>query len=220
MGKLKKNSEYMKNIEGTAKASGKEITEGLKLLNSIKKPIVTVFGSHKVSCGNAYYKHCEELAFKLGKCGYAIMSGGGPGVMQAANTGAKRAGSVSIGVQEKLLADEQPVSPEIFTHLLSFHFLFVRRFILALKSEVLIFYPGGFGTLNELFEYLTLIQTGITDRVPIICVNRKYWKGLFGWIDEKLRKEDMLHEKVKDMGIVQFADSFEEIMRIIEHKSS
>jgi uncharacterized protein (TIGR00730 family) len=213
-----KNREYIENIGSTVKNTGKEIKEGLRLLNSIQKPIVTICGSHQVPTENEYYKHCEELAFRLGKRGYAIMSGGGPGIMQAANVGAMRAGAISIGVQEKLLLDEQPVSSEIFTHLISFHFLFVRRFILALKSEVLIFYPGGFGTLNELFEYITLIQTGMTDKVPIICVNRAYWKGLFDWVENKPQKENMLHKNHNDMHLVQFADSFDEILNIIEQR--
>ena len=128
----------------------------------------------------------------LVKRGYAILSGGGPGIMHAANSGAMEAGAPSIGLRAELL-EEQEVTDKIFTHKLSFHFLFTRRFIMSIKSEALVFYPGGYGTLNELFDYAVHMQTNIIDTVPIICVNKKYWQGLFDWLKENPLKKDFFY---------------------------
>ena len=130
---------------------------GLTLLNKINEPIVTFFGSHKVTPENEFYQQARHTAFELGKRGYAILSGGGPGIMHAANSGAMEAGTPSIGLRAELL-EEQEVIDKIFTHKLSFHFLFTRRFVMAIKSEALVFYPGGYGTLNELFDYAVLCK--------------------------------------------------------------
>jgi hypothetical protein len=118
-------------------------------------------------------------------------------------------------MRASLLTGERIDEP-IYTNLLSFHFLFVRRFIMSIKSDALIFYPGGYGTLNELFEYAVLMQTGIVDTVPLICVNKKYWQGLFNWLEENpLQKKFFINGK-KDVGLLHFADSSEEILKLIE----
>ena len=171
---LHKNIEYYANIEGTVEGAREEIEQGLALLEKISQPIVTFFGSHRVKIGSLEYEDCKKLAISLGENGYAIMSGGGPGIMHASNSGATEAKATSIGLKAKLLTKENITDP-IFTENLSFHFLFVRRFIMSIKSEALIFYPGGYGTLNELFEYLVLMQTGIVDTVPIICIDKGFW---------------------------------------------
>ncbi|MBN2042518.1 MAG: TIGR00730 family Rossman fold protein [Candidatus Aenigmarchaeota archaeon] len=215
MTRMHKNAEYYSNTEWTVSKVREEINDGLSLLNRIDRKIITVFGSHRVKPDNKYYDHCKKTAFELGKRGYAIMSGGGPGIMHAANSGAKEAGAPSIGLRAELLKGEK-INDPIFTEEMSFHFMFVRRFIMSIKSEALIFYPGGFGALNELFEYLVLMQTGIVDTVPIICVNRNYWNGLFEWLKNNPLKEDFLINDDKDMGLIHFADSPEEIIDIIE----
>ena len=135
--------------------------------------------------------------------------------MHAANSGAKNSGTDSIGLMAKLLTDEL-IKEKIFTHKLEFHFLFVRRFIMSIKSEALIFYPGGYGTLNELFEYAVLMQNGIVDKVPIICVNKKYWNGLFDWLkDNPLKNEFLIHHK-KDLDLLYIVDNYEEIIKIAD----
>ena len=118
----------------------------------------TFFGSHKVSRNHRYYLHARDLAATLGCAGWTILSGGGPGIMHAANSGASSVRAPSIGLKSSLLDGEQILDP-IFSAEHCFHFLFVRRFVLAIRSNALIFYPGGFGTLNELFEYAVLLQT-------------------------------------------------------------
>ena len=136
--------------------------------------------------------------------------------MHAANSGAIKAKTTSIGLSAALLEKEKVTDP-IFTEQLSFRFLFARRFIMSIKSEALIFYPGGYGTLNELFEYVVLMQTGIVDTVPIICVNKKYWKGLFEWLKKNpLKKDFLIHDK-KDLDLIHFVDDHNKIIKIIEN---
>ncbi|HIH25782.1 TIGR00730 family Rossman fold protein [Candidatus Woesearchaeota archaeon] len=212
---LNKNKEYYQKTEWTLDTVQDEINNGLQLLNSIQNPIVSFFGSHRVKPGTKYYEHCKKLSNELGKNGYAIISGGGPGIMHAANSGAKNSGTDSIGLMAKLLTDEL-IKEKIFTHKLEFHFLFVRRFIMSIKSEALVFYPGGYGTLNELFEYAVLMQTGIVDKVPIICVNKKYWKGLFNWLEKNPEKENMfIHNN--DIRLLYLVDEIDEVINIIKN---
>lgn len=218
MTRLHKNKQYLKNIDWTVEKIRQEITQGLDLLKTIEKPIITIFGGHKVKKGSLDYEHCKKLAYELGRKGYAIMSGGGPGIMQAANEGAMLAGAPSIGIKASLLKNERAPDKN-FTHKIDCHFVFVRRFLLSIKSEALIFYPGGFGTLNEMFEYATLIKTEISDKVPMICVNKEFWNGLFRWVENKLMKNNLLTTTNKwDLDVFYVVDSHEEIIRIIMKK--
>ncbi len=207
------NREYL-NPEWTVEKAQGELQEGLGLLNRIDSRIVTFFGSHLTPPNDKYYSDCKRLAFGLGKRGYAILSGGGPSIMHAANSGAMEAGAHSIGLKAELLKGEE-VSDLVFTETLSFKFLFARRFIMSIKSEALIFYPGGYGTLNELFEFAVLMQTGIVDTVPIICVEKAYWEGLSEWLNANALKRDFLPNGLRDLGLLHFADKNEEIFRII-----
>ncbi len=212
MTRLHTNKQYL-NKDWTIDTVNKEINNGLEILNKIDKPIVAFFGSHRINKTNKYYKHCETVAFELGKNGFAIVTGGGPGIMHAANTGATKAKAPSIGLKAELLTKEI-VKDKIYSHKSDFKFIFVRRFIMSIKSEALIFYPGGYGTLNELFEYAVLMQTGICDKVPIICVNKDYWKGLFDWLKKNpLKNKFFIHNN--DIKLLYFVDSEKEIINII-----
>jgi hypothetical protein len=217
MTELSKNRQYYTHIGKTAGTVDKEISSGLKMLEKVDRKIISVFGAHITSEDNKTYKHCEETAYRLGMKKYAIITGGGPGIMRAANSGATRAKTVSIGFKAGLLKKEQSVDEEIFTHVQSFRFLFTRRFCLAIKSHALIFYPGGYGTLNEFFEYVTLIQTGMADPVPVILVDKKYWNGLLKWLKEQTLKEGFIGaEHLKDIYLV---DTTEEVLKIVEGKA-
>jgi uncharacterized protein (TIGR00730 family) len=202
------------HIIKTAKDTSQEIVDGLKILRSIDQDIIGIFGSHITDEIHTDYVNCEKTAYLLGKKGYAIMSGGGPGIMKAANSGAMRAKTASIGFKAKLVQKEQHVDDGLFTHQYSFTFLFVRRFCLAVESRALIFYPGGYGTLNEFFEYLTLIGTHMEEPIPIICVNKKFWKGLFDWLKNKALPEGFIQES--HLKGIYFADTPEEVITIIE----
>lgn len=209
MSQFKKNKEYYGNTERTVNQVRKEIDQGLGLLNAIDRPIVTIFGSHLVRPTSKHYQQAKRLGYELGRRGYAVITGGGPGVMAAANIGAKEAAAPSIGLQGELLKNEK-VDGRIFSNSLRFHFLFVRRFILSIKSEALIFFPGGFGTMNELFEFLVLMQTRIVDRVPMLCIDRSFWRGLFKWIRQQAARRGML-VMTKDLDIISLIDSEHEI---------
>lgn len=211
---LKKNIRYVTHSQRTVSQVSAEIRAGLKLLKSIKQPIVTFFGSHLVKTNERDYRHARKTAQALGRAGYTIMSGGGPGIMEAANRGAMDVGAGSIGMQAKLLRQEV-VRRNIFTKKIGFNYIFVRRFIMSIKSEALIFYPGGYGTLNELFEFLVLIQTGIADRVPIICVNRKFWRDLFVWI-KRYPMGWGLFTKSRDFNLLIFVDTEAEVMKALK----
>ncbi|HYD02829.1 MAG TPA: TIGR00730 family Rossman fold protein [Alphaproteobacteria bacterium] len=214
---ISKNKQYFVNIKRTVSDVDIEVSTGLKILNSIDNKIVSVFGTHNLEPRHPYYINCEETCYRLGVRGYAIMSGGGPGIMEASNTGATRANTVSIGFKAGLLKKEQLVNKKIFTHQLSFKYLFARRFCLAIKSDALVFYPGGYGTLNEFFEYVTLIQTGMVDPVPVICVNKEYWKGMFKWLKEKTLKENFIQQRHLDG--IYFAETPQEVVKIIREKA-
>lgn len=212
---LKKNSKLYNHPDATSEEAKKEILAGLKMLDTIKNPIVSVFGSHIVPEGTKYYKHAEDAGFALGKKGYAVVTGGGPGIMYAANHGARRAGVPSIGIRASMIKNEK-VDNAAFTHIAAYKYLFVRRLILGVKSEALIFYPGGFGTFNELFEYVVLIQTHMDDEVPIILVNKKYWAGMFKWIENTVIKEGMVGDAKKNMKLFHIVDDVSEVVSIIE----
>ncbi len=215
MSKLHKNKEYFSNVDWTVEKVRDEVNSGLALLNKIDKPIVTFFGSHRVAPESKYYQDAKQVAYELGKSGYAILSGGGPGIMHAVNSGATKAQAPSIGLKAELLKGEKVTDP-IFTHELSFHFLFARRFIMSIKSEALIFYPGGYGTLNELFEFAVLMQTEITDTVPIICVNKTYWQGLFDWLKDNPLKKDFFIHDIRDLNLLYCVDNFSEIIGLLK----
>ncbi len=213
MAKLHKNKEYYSKTSWTVEKVREEIDAGLALLNKIDNNLVAFFGSHLVTPGSEYYLHCKNVAYELGKRNYAVLTGGGPGIMHAANSGASEANVPSVGLKAELLKGEK-VSDPIYTHELSFHFLFARRFIMSIKSEALIFYPGGYGTLNEIFEYAVLMQTGIVDTVPIICVNRNYWNGLLEWLKNGSLKHGFFTKK--DLDLLHFVDDTGDILELIE----
>jgi hypothetical protein len=208
--------QYFRNIVKTVEDVDKEVAEGLRILDGVNRKIVSIFGSHATEKTDKYYMHCEETAYRLGLKKYAILTGGGPGIMQAANIGAMRAKTISIGFKAGLLKKEQSIANDIFTHYTSFKFLFARRFSLAIKSQALIFYPGGYGTLNELFEYVTLIQTHMVDPVPVVCVNRKYWEGLFKWLKSQTLKHGFI--QARHLKGIYFAETPTDVIRIIEKK--
>lgn len=215
----KTNRKYYTDSKWTVNKVGLEVTRGLALLNKINKPIVAVLGSHKPKSTDELYKHAKKLSFQLGKQGFAIVTGGGPGIMDAANKGATQAGTDSIGIKAALLKNEKISHPQ-FTYHASYHFLFVRRFILSIKSDAFIFYPGGYGTLNELFEYVVLMQLGMMDQVPLICVGKKYWKGLFDWLKVMPKQSGFFINENKDLNLVQFAETVEDVIGIIESSTS
>lgn len=211
MAELKKNKKYLKDYSRTVRYVRTELDDGLKVLRKSNRKTVTFLGGHIAKEKSKEFKLAKELAYRLGKKEYAIISGGGPGIMRAANEGATKAGTESIGFKASLLKGEQ-VTKNIYTDTYSFRFLFTRRFLLAIKSNALIFFPGGYGTFNELFEYLTLMQTDLVDRVPVILVGSDYWEGLIDWMKKNAKK----YMPPPGLKLITIEDDLEKIIKIIE----
>lgn len=211
MVKFHKNRVY--HDDWTAGKAGSEIKAGLDLLKRINSRIVVFQGSARIRPGNKYYEHAKKLAFELGRKKYAIMTGGGPGIMHAANVGAMKAKTTSIGCKSELLENEKIID-KLYTDTLHFHFFFARRFIMLIKTEAIVYYPGGFGTLNELLENAMLMQNDIVDRIPLICVGKYYWKGLFSWLKANALKNNYM-DKI-DFNLIRVIDDVPEIIKLID----
>ena len=164
---------------------------------------VSVFGSARTAEDNEYYQAAVETGKLLAEAGFEVITGGGPGIMEAANRGAHQAGKVSVGCNIELPFEQKP-NPYL-TKSLTFKYFFVRKTVFIKYSNAYIIFPGGFGTLDELFEALTLIQTRKIRNFPVVMFGSQYWRGLLGWITST-----MLHEKninSEDLGLIHLTDS-------------
>jgi uncharacterized protein (TIGR00730 family) len=190
-----------------------EFVEGFEKLAKIG-PCVTIFGSARVKSGHPYYKMAEEIAFKLVQHGYGVVTGGGPGIMEAGNKGANRAGGKSVGLNI-FLPHEQKGNPYIDPDkLITFDYFFVRKVMFVKYSQGFIVMPGGFGTMDELTEAATLIQTKKIGRFPIVMVGKKFWGGMIDWIRKTLVTEGMVHED--DLELLNLVDTPEEAVKVID----
>jgi uncharacterized protein (TIGR00730 family) len=186
-----------------------EFVDGFDMLARVGLA-VTVFGSARVKPDSPYYAAAREVGRGLAERGFAVITGGGPGVMEAANRGANEAGGLSIGCNIEL-AHEQ--SPNPYSNLsIDFRYFFVRKTMFVKYSEAFVVFPGGFGTLDELFEALTLIQTSKVKRFPVVLYGSEYWSGLLEWIERTLAVEGMV--SAGDLALVQVVDTVEEVCEI------
>ncbi|HIJ91509.1 MAG: TIGR00730 family Rossman fold protein [Desulfobulbaceae bacterium] len=189
-----------------------EFVEGFDTLASIGRPLVSIFGSARTSPEGRYYKLAEHIALELATAGYGIITGGGPGIMAAANKGAAIAEGLSIGLNINLPFEQEP-NP--FANVpLNFKYFFVRKVMFIKYSMAFIGMPGGFGTMDELFESLTLIQTRRVKRFPVILVGSDFWGGLVDWIKERLLAEKYIEED--DMLYFQVMDDPDEVVQYIK----
>ena len=189
-----------------------EFVSGYDFLNNYDLA-VSIFGSARRGFKDEIYKEAQTLGYKLAKLGFAVITGGGPGIMEAANRGAHKAGGRSVGINIQLPAEQQ-VNPYV-RETIGFNYFFVRKLMLSFASEVYIFFPGGFGTLDELFELLTLIQTGKSKRIPIILVNREFWTPLLSWIKNQVLKKNNAISK-EDTEIYSLVDTADEAFLLIK----
>ena len=171
---------------------------------------VTVFGSARVEQDSPYYAAAREVGAGIAKRGFAVITGGGPGIMEAANRGANEAGGLSIGCNIELPHEQ---SPNPYANLsIDFRYFFVRKTMFVKYSEAFVVFPGGFGTMDELFESLTLIQTAKVKRFPVVLYGSDYWGGLLDWIRDTLAVEGMVSQD--DLALVQVVDSTDEVCAI------
>jgi len=185
-----------------------EFVDGFEKLAKIG-PCVSIFGSARTKNENPYYKLAEDCARLLTERGYGVISGGGPGIMEAANKGAYQAGGKSVGLNIELPFEQFHNKYIDRDKLLEFDYFFVRKVMFMKYSQGFIILPGGFGTLDEMFEALTLIQTGKIARFPIVLVGSSYWTGLMDWVRQTmLMQESNIHEE--DLNLFRIVDTAEE----------
>jgi hypothetical protein len=167
----------------------------------------TFFGTARCSVGDDVYDNAEKLAQRLGQKGFAVITGGSAGVMQAANKGAFEAGGASVGLN--IMLPSEQATNKYLTEMVEFDHFFVRKVMLTFASQVYIYFPGGFGTLDEFFEILTLVQTGKIERVPIILFGKAYWEPLLSFIEDELYERRNAVSK-EDLELYTLVDSVDE----------
>lgn len=190
-----------------------EFVEGFERLSKIG-PCVTIFGSARTKTDHEYYILAENIAFNLTTHGYGIVTGGGPGIMEAGNKGAQRGKGTSVGLNIEL-PFEQHDNPYIDSDKsLDFDYFFVRKVMFIKYSQGFVVMPGGFGTMDELFEAITLIQTKKIGKFPIVLVGTKYWSGLMDWIKNTLVTEGTIH--MDDLSLISIVDTEDEVLEVID----
>jgi len=191
-----------------------EFVEGFEKLGRIG-PCVSIFGSARTKPDNKYYILGEEIAYKLTQKGYGVITGGGPGIMEAANKGAMKGNGKSVGINIDLpfeQAHNQYIDPD---KLITFDHFFVRKVMFMKYAQGFIVLPGGVGTFDELFEAITLIQTKKIGKFPIILVGKKYWQGLLKWIEDVVLNEEA-NICAEDMELFKLVDTADEAVAIID----
>lgn len=188
-----------------------EFIKGLEKLTGVTKAI-SMFGSARLKPGSPYYELARQTAYECGQRGFTVITGGGPGAMEACNRGAKESGTLSIGLNIRL-PFEQHINPYVDLSE-NFNFFFVRKVMLVKYAHAFVILPGGFGTLDEMFEALTLIQTGKISNFPVILVGKKFWSPLMDWIKGSLLSNALISkDDLKDLHLV---DSPKEVAKIVD----
>lgn len=187
-----------------------EFVEGFEELSKVGKA-VSIFGSSRTSANDLYYQKAFETARLFSEAGYAVITGAGPGIMEAANKGAKEGGSLSIGLNIEIPTEQKP-NPYI-EKLLSFRYFFCRKMMFVKYAHAFVVFPGGLGTTNEFFEAITLIQTDKTPHFPIILVGSDFWEGLIDWMKNTLLQTAKISQP--DLSIFQIINEPNEIIRAV-----
>jgi uncharacterized protein (TIGR00730 family) len=189
-----------------------EFVDGFETLSDIY-PCVSIFGSARVRPGDDTYEKTVEIARKLAENGYHIITGGGPGIMEAGNKGAREGGGKSVGLNIHLPMEQEP---NAFANIkLSFNYFFVRKVMFVKYAQAYIGMPGGFGTLDEIFEAITLIQTKRIKPFPVILVGSDYWKPLWQWIEGTLLTQKLISPE--DLELVTILDNPDDVVKTIKH---
>lgn len=189
-----------------------EFVDGFDVMSAIDVPAVTIYGSARTPVDHKYYLLSEKIAAGLAKAGYCVITGGGPGVMEAANKGASEAGGVSVGLNIDLPHEQDPNSYTNFP--LNFKYFFVRKVMFMKYSMGFVCMPGGFGSLDELFESLTLIQTERIKPFPIVLVGSEFWTGLVDWIKDKLLGSGNI--SAEDISLFRVLDDADDVVNYLK----
>lgn len=193
-----------------------EFVEGFEFLSKLKRE-VTIFGSARAMPSSPYYQGARELCFKLAKRGYTVITGGGPGIMEGANRGAFEGGGESVGLNIQLPIEQR--TNKYVKQGMGFHYFFTRKVMLSASAQAYVFFPGGFGTLDEMTEMITLIQTGkIPNSVPVILYGKKFWQRIIEWANDVMYEEHGFIGK-EDLDIIHLVDSADEAIKIIAKTS-
>jgi len=191
-----------------------EFVEGFENMSSCEGG-VTIFGSARLSQRSKWYRQARELGGKLAKLGIPVLTGGGPGIMEAANRGAFENGGLSVGLNIELPEEQNP-NPYL-SRFISFRYFFVRKVMLVKYSCAFVIFPGGFGTMDELFEALTLMQTKKIANFPVVVFGKKHWQGLMGWMDKHVVARGLVKEG--DFKYITITDDVDEAVEIISKAS-
>jgi uncharacterized protein (TIGR00730 family) len=183
-----------------------EVDRGFDAMRDVEEG-VSVFGSARIGEDHPWYELCRETGACLAKHGFAVITGGGPGLMEAANRGATEAGGLSIGLNIQLPKEQEP--NRYANRAIEFHYFFARKLMFVRYARAFVIFPGGFGTLDELFESLTLIQTDRIRHFPVILVDSGFWKPMLTWIDDSLERHGLISPDDKELLLV--ADDPEEV---------
>src|SRR2546425_1494680 len=195
-----------------------EFLEGFRAVERIDRPAVTLFGSARVDEGHPAYEEAREVGRRFAEAGFAVVTGGGPGVMEAANRGAKEGGGLSVGFNIDL-PHEQHENPYLDIEL-TFHHFYARKTMFVKAAEGFVIFPGGFGTLDELFESLTLIQTGKVLHFPVVLFDSDYWNGLLAWTRDRPLAQGMTSPEDVELLVVtdDTDEAVETVLACYEHR--
>ena len=188
-----------------------EFVDGFEILSKIGKA-VSIFGSARARPGSKHYKLAEEIAYQIARAGYAIITGSGPGLMEAANNGARKAEGFSIGLNIQLPREQKP--NRFVDTVLSFRYFFVRKVMFVKYAKAFVILPGGYGTFDEFFEAITLIQTKRISRFPVILFDSKYWKPLLEWLKSTVYSQGNISKEDLDLFIL--TDEPREVVQAIK----
>jgi len=189
-----------------------EFVDGFEILSKIGSA-VSIFGSSRTRPGSRHYKMSEEVAYLLAKEGYAIITGSGPGLMEAANKGARRAKGISIGLNIQIPSEQKP--NKYVDELLDFRYFFVRKVMFVKYAKAFVILPGGYGTLDEFTEAINLIQTERIQRFPVILFDSKYWKGMLNWLKATTLKHGYISKE--DLDIFRVVDKPRDVALAIKN---
>ncbi|MDD5097718.1 MAG: TIGR00730 family Rossman fold protein [Candidatus Omnitrophica bacterium] len=187
-----------------------ELVEGFEVLSKIG-PAVTIFGSARTARGTKYYKLGEEVAYNIAKAGYAVITGSGSGMMEAANKGTKRAGGLSIGLNIHIPCEQKPNA--YVDTLLDFRYFFIRKLMFVKYAKAFVIMPGGYGTFDEFFEAITLIQTERINKFPVVLFGSVYWNGLLDWLKKVVLAEGNISKS--DLDLFTVVDDPKEVIKAI-----